>query len=380
MLIKNKNIINFFPGFNAYRFFASIIVLVGHIDLIKEQMGLKKSCVFLEKFNFGGTGVYFFFVLSGFLITYLLLKERYLTKSISIKNFYMRRIFRIWPVYYLLLCFGFFVFPHLDFINLPYANKHLYSNFYDNLLLYLLILPNIAFSLFPAVPHIGQSWSIGVEEQFYIFWPLLVKSTSNIKKSIFLICSSYVIMKIGVLFLTFLLPQSTLLQSIKLFLAMSKFECMMIGAYGAVLYFDNVVFIRKFCSNCIIYVFIIISIPVINVLFYDGLLQNGIHILLSFLFLYIILYTCYNINESHILNSHILDYLGKLSFGIYMYHLLVLAIVIGAIKYFYPMLSGDEFWVDLLIFVFTIFFTLLFSSLSYRYYENVFLKLKTKFN
>jgi peptidoglycan/LPS O-acetylase OafA/YrhL len=333
----------------------------------------------LEKFNLGGTGVYFFFVLSGFLITYLLLKEQHLTKSISIKKFYMRRIFRIWPVYYLLLCLGFFVFPNLDFINLPYASKHLHSNFHENLFLYILILPNVAFSLFPAVPHIGQSWSIGVEEQFYIFWPLLLKKVSNIKKSIFLIFCSYVTLKIVVLFLTVIFPQSDLLQSIKLFLAMSKFECMMIGAYGAVLFFDNSSDLRKFCSNLKILFLIIISIPFINLFFTDGLIQNGIHILLSLLFLYVILFTCYNIKENHFLNNRTLDYLGKLSFGIYMYHLLGLAIVVSCMKLIYPYFNLNEFWIDVFILVFTIIITLLFSGISYKYYEKVFLKVKAKF-
>ena len=48
------------------------------------------------------------------------------------------------------------------------------EDFNWNLLLYLIILPNLAFSMFVGVPHIGQAWSIGVEEQFYIFWPVLL--------------------------------------------------------------------------------------------------------------------------------------------------------------------------------------------------------------
>jgi peptidoglycan/LPS O-acetylase OafA/YrhL len=72
---SNKNI--YFSGLNVLRFFAALGVIVTHIDLIKEQMkfhGLHSNNKLV--FELGGLGVVFFFVLSGFLITYLLLKEK----------------------------------------------------------------------------------------------------------------------------------------------------------------------------------------------------------------------------------------------------------------------------------------------------------------
>ena len=88
----------YFPGLNGLRFVAASAVIVTHIELLKQQVGLpslwdeKKHPFF---FNAGGLGVYFFFVLSGFLITYLLMSEKKKDGKISIWNFYMRRIFRI---------------------------------------------------------------------------------------------------------------------------------------------------------------------------------------------------------------------------------------------------------------------------------------------
>lgn len=61
-------------------------------------------------------GVIFFFVLSGFLITYLLLEERRVSATVSIKKFYMRRILRIWPLYYLIVILGLFVFRTFHFL------------------------------------------------------------------------------------------------------------------------------------------------------------------------------------------------------------------------------------------------------------------------
>jgi peptidoglycan/LPS O-acetylase OafA/YrhL len=64
-------------------------------------------------FGNGNLGVNFFFVLSGFLITYLLIEEKNLNGQIDIKRFWLRRILRIWPLFYLCVIIGFFAFPVL---------------------------------------------------------------------------------------------------------------------------------------------------------------------------------------------------------------------------------------------------------------------------
>ncbi|MBF0511066.1 MAG: acyltransferase [Candidatus Omnitrophica bacterium] len=103
---KNKTERVHFPGLNGLRFISAVIVVIHHLE---------KSCivspnryyarVFLE--NAGYTAVTFFFVISGFLITYLLLveKQRF---GINIKYFYIRRILRIWPLYYFIIFLSFF--------------------------------------------------------------------------------------------------------------------------------------------------------------------------------------------------------------------------------------------------------------------------------
>src|SRR4051812_32969529 len=96
MLIARRQ----FHSFDALRFFAFLKVFFLHIPVAT-----------FAAFNFvkngGGTGVTFFFVLSGFLITYILLSEKAVTKNINLKSFYLRRILRIWPLYYLILGIAF---------------------------------------------------------------------------------------------------------------------------------------------------------------------------------------------------------------------------------------------------------------------------------
>ena len=74
-----------------------------------------KFYLFFEKhlFGNGNLGVNFFFVLSGFLITYLLIEEKKLNGQIDIKKFCLRRALRIWPMFYFCVGFGFFIFPIL---------------------------------------------------------------------------------------------------------------------------------------------------------------------------------------------------------------------------------------------------------------------------
>ena len=96
----------YLPGLNGLRAIAALAVVVSHITLSLDQFGLNSN-VFGTDINgspkgldLAGDGVTIFFALSGFLITFLFLKEKE-NGSISIKKFYVRRILRIWPLYYL---------------------------------------------------------------------------------------------------------------------------------------------------------------------------------------------------------------------------------------------------------------------------------------
>ena len=113
----------YLPGLNALRFFAAFLVIVTHIELLKGQLGFSNSWKFLEQFNLGGLGVYFFFVLSGFLITYLLIHEKEKTGTIKIKAFYIRRLLRIWPLYYFITLLAFFILPNFEMMLVPWLQQ-----------------------------------------------------------------------------------------------------------------------------------------------------------------------------------------------------------------------------------------------------------------
>src|ERR1051326_1775359 len=143
----------YFPGLNGLRFLAAFAVVITHVELLKGQVGLPNHWTNPVIFNLGGLGVYFFFVLSGFLITYLLLAEKDKTGTIRIGNFYIRRILRIWPLYYFLVLLGFFVLPHFHILRLEWLQQFVQDRFWFKFLLNVIMLPNLALAMFPAIPH-----------------------------------------------------------------------------------------------------------------------------------------------------------------------------------------------------------------------------------
>ncbi|HLJ88820.1 MAG TPA: acyltransferase [Candidatus Angelobacter sp.] len=115
-------------------------------------------------------GVEVFFVISGFIITWLLLKERDETGTISLGNFYRRRFFRIIPACYL-------------YVAIAFALHHDRFSFH-NLVYVLGFATNYDLGRPPALGHL---WSLAVEEQFYLLWPIILLLFFRTRKKIILV-------------------------------------------------------------------------------------------------------------------------------------------------------------------------------------------------
>ena len=160
-----------FPNLDGLRAIAALMVFAHHFDstfaLIR---GAERArLAFLDVC--GRVGVLLFFVLSGFLITYLLLEERERTGRVRIGAFYARRALRIWPLYFAVALVAFFIAPRLEWLHLPTVTEHLREHFWPKAALFAAFLPNFALAWFAPVAHAAQAWSVGVEEQFYLLWP-----------------------------------------------------------------------------------------------------------------------------------------------------------------------------------------------------------------
>ena len=168
--------LNYFKNLDGFRFFCFLLVFLFH-SFHTDSSAIKNSAIYnavkIETFNNGNIGVYFFFVLSGFLITYLALQEKNEKGNIHVFKFWMRRILRIWPLYFICLVIGFIGCPLLKSYtgetSLETANIYYYISFWSNFDMIKNGLPDASI--------LGALWSIAVEEQFYLIWPIFLYLT-----------------------------------------------------------------------------------------------------------------------------------------------------------------------------------------------------------
>jgi len=160
----------YLPSLDGWRAVAIVMVVLGHAKLTVSSTSLYYK--FAEIFIYAELGVRIFFVLSGFLITSLLIKEFITNGKINIKHFFIKRVLRIFPVLYLYLVV---VFILNQIFDLGLISDHFIGPiFYIN-----------NFSFFSGTWLTGHTWSLAVEEQFYIIWPFLF---SILTKKLWLFC------------------------------------------------------------------------------------------------------------------------------------------------------------------------------------------------
>jgi len=365
----------YFPGLNGLRFFSALAVIITHVELIKHKLGFFNIWNNKLIHHLGVIGVSFFFVLSGFLITYLMLLEKKNFNSIAVRKFYLRRILRIWPLYFLILIVGFFILPKLTYI--PYFSENLSSNFKWNLIMYILMLPNLAFSFFLAVPLIGQLWSIGVEEQFYLIWPILLKYFKKISINLLIkILVIWLFIKGLVLFI-FKISDDNWVIILKNNLAMLKFENMIIGAIGALLLTEKKNKLLNFIYKKYVLLFSIFGI-FISLFILPDFFNDLLHLVHSFFFIIIILNVSCNSSSFLKLENTFYNLLGKISYGIYMYHLIVIYFTIKFLDYC-NMFDAKNIYSNLLLYIMVISITSLVSYMSYTLFERKFLKIKSRY-
>jgi peptidoglycan/LPS O-acetylase OafA/YrhL len=365
----------YFPNLDGLRFIAAALVILSHVEQFKKEFNLPNiwSNEFIH--NMGGLGVYLFFTLSGFLITFLLLKEKEVTGTISIKQFYIRRILRIWPLYFLTVMLGFFVLPHLPIFQIPNWKEGLATNFWEKFLLFFFFFSNLALVMFyPPVSSISQNWSVSTEEQFYLLWPQLIKKTTKYIHLFILVVVIYWLLRFGLIMFQYYGGAAGKLEAVSIFnYFLFKFciSCMAIGGFGAwlVMYgkpkWKNLLFDRK--------VEVIAILAAVLMIF----VGHKIHKLVKFevfsvLFMVVIINAACNPKSLLNLEHKVFRYLGKVSYGLYMFHPILLPLIIN-------LLLSLNIYNNLLLYVLTFAVTILVSGLSYEYFEKRALVYKDKF-
>lgn len=347
----------YLQGLNGLRAIAALSVVASHISMpIFGDFGLPE----LFKIPTAEFGVTMFFVISGFLITYLLILERNKINTVSIRKFYIRRILRIWPIYYLYI---FLVL--ITALNTVYSQDILTSNkFYW----YMFFTANIPFIQSTAISYLAHYWSIGVEEQFYLFWPWIFKY--SISKLLYISIGLLVAILIVkfTLWLTFGAGSSYYR-----FFSVSRFHCMMVGAIGAILYERKSQFISYIDCKYIQYItWICMVLMCISIIRFPAPIAHEVFAVLSS---FIIIGQINIKNRIVNLESNIMNFLGNISYGIYVIHPLVILFATLLLSNLETSLPYKY----IIAYLVVIGLTICFAYISYTYYESYFLNMKKKF-
>jgi peptidoglycan/LPS O-acetylase OafA/YrhL len=348
-VFQNKYI----PSLNGLRAVAIIVVIITHLQYTPNGPHLS---FFLTYIANGGFGVQIFFVISGFLITGLLLKEQVNKGSISLGRFYTRRAIRIFPVFYLYI--GFIIMLKLLSVIYLDGKQLVCAAFY---------LQDFAPASWKGL--LGHTWSLAVEEQFYLCWPLILVASPNKYYFAFLFVVLYNILlrpyfylhQSGNLFLLkgFLIYAPAILMGSVLYIAMFKnwlkniHHILMHPFFGFSLVFATLTFIPRALLALSFF-----SIP------FDYIVSS----LFIALFIYYVIHCPQQNILFRLLNFRFLNLIGILSYSIYIWQQVFLVP-----SYIYTVYPWWTIWPQNILYV------LAAASLSYYFVEKPILKYKSYF-
>lgn len=341
---------------DTFRAIAAIVVMIGHIELFLQNT--RGGCLF-NMVPSGHTAVLMFFIISGFLITFLLTKEKEKFGSISLKDFYFRRALRIYPLYYLIL-----LISSLFFLTPPSCKTIAFA---------VTILPNVSHSIGYEWTVSPQIWSIGVENLFYIFFPLIMLFVPNkrILRLLLIMTVVFAILPHAIDFVNVRTIQSgSLAHFNQKFFYCNKFDSLLIGCMAGFAFAENhkllkIIYNKWLFGACTIAAVVMWGARIETKHFNDELM--------SLLFAIVILNVCTNTQLNITFENCVTKFLGKISYGIYMYHWIILLL---AFK-FLP--TESTMFHTIVLYVVVIMATILVAWLSYETYEKFFLNLKQKF-
>jgi peptidoglycan/LPS O-acetylase OafA/YrhL len=355
-----------YPALDGLRGIACLIVVFTH------------NFGFTKYFFFGWIGVDLFFVISGFLITQILLQTR--DEPHYLRNFYVRRILRIFPLYYLVLIFFFLVAPRIN--NFPLDMSYYTSNqwwFWTYLQNWFLIFKSPG----NTTRVIQHFWSLAVEEQFYLIWPWVVLLVKKPK---------YLLALAGVLLLAVIATRFTL-WNLKIrdlnyegLYTFTRIDGICVGSMLAILRYKRSAFLDKYFTS------MVLLLAGFNFLFYFFNKPYRF----TYPYLAIVGYTTFAVlfallvqeavqKENKILNlilgNSLLRFFGKISYSFYVFHWPVYLIFFESL---YRWVAGHSslsaFNVTIVTSVLLTLAGLIMSVFSYYGFERHFLKLKKAFN
>jgi peptidoglycan/LPS O-acetylase OafA/YrhL len=372
----------FFKTLDALRFFSFFGVFLYHCYKVLFDSLRNTDPVYYNVLKFffqhGNLGVNFFFVLSGFLITYLLITEKKVTGEIALRNFYIRRVLRIWPLFYLCVIIGFLIFPLLKtfFNRIPDENA--------NPLYYLLYINNFDFiNNWPLVPDaliLVVLWSVAVEEQFYAAWPLVVKFVKSSK----LVYAFLLVILLSLVFRWYHSGFSEKEYAIRYFHTFSLIGDMALGGLFALLPSSNIrlpTFVIKGKKGFTILVYTLSAIIIFfkDKIFVTPGLITFERLIIGTLFGLIIMEQSFGTNRViEFSGFRKISKLGIYTYGLYCYHFLIISAVMPLKNLLDDFLT--PVWTSALASIVALLLSILVSMISFYLFEKWFLKFKTRYS
>ena len=236
----------------------------------------------------------------------------------------------------------------------------------------IFLLPNLLFVAFGHIFSIGPLWSIGAEEQFYLLWPNIVKKSNHLLKTLVLLLITIIFVKSVCEIITIQeLFSEKINKSCWVINKLLQFDCMVMGGIFAYLLFDKNS-ILKFVFKKSISVIALTAIIVLYVMKPNLYSLNN----LIFSLFYGILILNISSNPSSLIKmeNKYFNFLGKISYGMYMFHSIAIAVFI------YMLGSNlNNVWANISLYLGSFLLTILISFLSYQYFEEPILKYKERF-
>lgn len=306
-------------------------------------------------------GVWFFFVLSGFLITHLLLNEIQGSGGISLADFYIRRVLRIWPIYYLMVAVALVVVAPMG-VTVASHFTVADSDFWPRLALYVFFLPQLATHWYPHVIGASHLWSIGVEEMFYLVWPVILL---RCWKRIYI--AVVPIMFLALFGESHYAPQW--LRVICVNLDLKSFFFLGVGASGAWIARYHPAVLRALFSDVVQGAgYLLVGVNLAFNLLYGKFMMP----VYALSFLVVIMNVSMNPKTWFGFEHRTLKFLGDCSYGIYVYQFLwILAVV--------EVMEALDIRNLALLYIGSVVVTLAVAALSYRFFEKPFLDLRRRF-
>lgn len=353
----------YFEGLNALRFMAAFAIFLLHQAPNASDFLDKNTLSFhvLSSFFWKNlsVGVDLFFIISGFLITFLLLHEKETNRKIDFLSFYKRRALRIFPLYFFIVGISFLQYrttnPETDFLS--------YSLFLGN------------FALLKAhtwpVSLLIPLWSLSIEEHFYLIIPFFIQWLSPKKVAFFF--GFLFLISIGFRTHTFLnnpTPFFVLYAH-----TLSRCDELLMGCLLALWQFYRPFRLKKALTPALItLILVFVALNSIEMSDYSTLFKAVFQKYIVLIPL-LAFFTFFLVGESPILTkikqAKPLDYLGKISYGLYMYHFAIGNLLLGATN----VIPAAYWLVKVLI---NLSATIFVASLSYEFVEKRIIKLASR--